>query len=146
MKKYKGYTLIEILVVLTLLSILLSMAVPNLSLYRDIRENMELERLKKDLLFARNSAILESVDYYITFDHLKNSYYIQSNKDNKIIKRVYLKSGIKLNDRSRKVVFHFKRNGKTGNSDILNFKNRKGEFLELVLTPVTGNISIRKKQ
>lgn len=144
MKTRLGYTLIEILVVLALLSILLSMAVPNLSLYKRMKENMELERLKKDLLFTRNSAILEGSDYYVTFYYIKNEYSIKNIKDNEVIKTVYFKNGIKINNKSKNIVFHFKSNGTIGNSDTILLTNSKGQNFELKLTPVTGNINIVK--
>lgn len=144
MRKNKGYTLIEILLVLALLSILLSMAVPNLSLYKKMKENMELERLKKDLLFTRNSAILEGIDYFVDFDYSTNSYSIRDSKYGKITKKIYFVNGIKLNNRAKVVTFHFKRSGTIGSSDTVMLKNSKGKSLQLTLTPTTGSINIKQ--
>ena len=143
MNARKAYTLIEILLVLALLSILLSIAVPNLSLYKNMRENIELRTLKKDLMFARNSSILEGVNYSVEFDRLNNSYIIRNSVSNaKAIKSVYFKSGLKLTNNSGTIKLQFNSSGKVGNSNTISFKNSKNETLELTLTPVTGKITI----
>lgn len=144
MKEKRGYTLIEILVVLALFAIFLSMAVPNLELYKDMRENMELERLKKDLLFTRNSAILEQIQYRVSFDYDSNSYFIRNKKSNKKIKEVYLENGLKLNNKSGAVTFEFNRDGKVGKSNTIMLRNRKNERLEISLPPVVGSINVKK--
>lgn len=144
MRTRKAYTLIEILLVLALISILSSIAVPNLSLYKKMKENIELRTLKKDLMFARNSSILEGVNYTVEFDYLNNSYIVRNNISNsKAIKSVYFKSGLKLNNRSGTIKIQFNRSGKVGKADTISFKNSKNENIDLMLTPVTGNINIK---
>lgn len=57
----KGYTLIEILIVLALFfQFFLSLGLPNTKFYGRIREKQEIDEFRKDLLFSRNRAIIES--------------------------------------------------------------------------------------
>lgn len=74
----KAYTLIELILVLALLFIIVAMTIPNTNFYLSIAKNQELKELKKDLLFARNKAIIESQVYIVSFDSKDNRYIIKT--------------------------------------------------------------------
>ena len=140
----KGYTLIEILIVVALFSILLSICFPNLSLFQNIREKQEISEFKKDLLFARNNAILENKRYIVYFYYDTNSYSIKTSENSPTIKSKTFDHGLKLNG-DKEVVgsFVFTPSGTTDNSGTIYIDTIKNKNYIITLTPVTGRIEIK---
>lgn len=75
-KNSKGYTLIELIVVIVLLGIIFSFTAPK---FRDAVLTDSLKNVTRDLIgkinILRNDAILESKDYLLRFDLEKNEYW-----------------------------------------------------------------------
>lgn len=140
----KGYTLIEILIVLALFAILFSIAIPNSSYFNRVKENMELEELRKDLLITRNKAILESQNYYFYFDVVNNQYIIKTGENHKPFKTKVLVSGIRLNKDSNQSNWVFTYKGTTKNAGTIRLSNSRGKIYELTVTPATGRISLKE--
>ena len=51
MKMKRGYTLIELIIVIVILTIIIIMTIPNTSYFNSLRERIELQEFKKDILF-----------------------------------------------------------------------------------------------
>lgn len=143
MMRKKGYTLIEILMVLALFSILFGIVFPKTNYFEKLKEKRELEDFRKDLMFARNSAILESRNYTVEFIVEKNTYYITTGKKKDTVRSKTFKDGLKFdkNNRVRSVVFNY--NGTTGNSGTLYLRNNNDERYEISISPVTGRIEVK---
>lgn len=107
-----------------------------------MRQDMELKRLKKDLLYTRNTAILQETNYWVVFVYSTNSYTIIKSKNGEVIKTVAFESGLKLNNRSSNITFIFNRNGTVGSAGTLVMEDNRGKELKLIVTPVTGNVRI----
>ncbi|MGN9164157.1 prepilin-type N-terminal cleavage/methylation domain-containing protein [Tissierellaceae bacterium HCP3S3_D8] len=139
--KKGGYTLLEMIIVLALISILLSLAYPNINFYRRIREKREIIEFKKDLMFARNRAIIESKNYIVYFYHSENRYKIKGGERSSVVKDKMFKYGIRLETTNPIKSFIFKSNGTTLNSDTLYFRDSFNQRYKVTLTPATGRIS-----
>ncbi len=58
MKNHHGFTLVELMTVITIATILISVAIPSLSsVYEAQRANMNIRKIQQSLQFARNAAI-----------------------------------------------------------------------------------------
>lgn len=139
----KGYTLIEVLMVIALLSILLAIAIPNMGFYRRIGENQEIRELKKDMLFARNRAIAENRIYFVHFVPSINSYEIRREAFGPIVKSKTLGKGLLIEDREIGRPIGFTPNGTTIDSGTIYIKSSRGQRYVLTVTPATGRIGIR---
>ncbi len=78
----KGYTLVELLVILVVLAILAAFAIPNYSQWAERYEiNGEARKLYLDLQLARITALRNNNNVVITFDTGTNSYLIHNDTD-----------------------------------------------------------------
>lgn len=144
MKRWRGYTLIELIIIVAILSIILVMTIPNTGYFRCIRETNELKEFKRDILFARNKAIIDSKIYTLRFLNEDNGYIIESSHPSDFKKTKYFEHGIVLsgNNNIKKILFHA--NGTISNSGTISFKNRNGKEYELIITPIRGLVDIRE--
>lgn len=142
----KGYTLIEILIVIALFSILLFICFPSLNLFQDIREKQEISEFKKDLLFARNSAIVENKRYMVYFNYNGNAYTIKKGENSPSIKNKTFNHGLQLNG-GKEVVgsFVFTPSGTTDSGGTIYIDTIRNKSYIITLTPATGRIEIRLK-
>lgn len=138
----KGYTLLEVLLVLSIITLILGISFPKTSYFVKIREEQVLENFRKDLLFARNRAIIESRNYKVYFNSIDNSYGIRPENDPKAVKLTYFTAGIKIDERSPVKSFTFRFNGTTKNSGSLYLRNQANQRIKVKLRPVTGVINI----
>ncbi|MBC8590586.1 type II secretion system protein [Wansuia hejianensis] len=139
----KAYTLIELILVLALLFIIVAMTIPNTNFYLSIAKNQELKELKKDLLFARNKAIIESQVYIVSFDSKDNRYIIKTKKKSSPIKVKKLEHGIKLNEEISVKSIYFLPSGATENSNTIYLQDKNKKKYEVTITPVTGRVEIK---
>jgi prepilin-type N-terminal cleavage/methylation domain-containing protein len=141
MDRFKGYTLVELIIVLTLFSIILSFAVPSLGFIRKFKEYQQIRELRKDILYARNQAIVKGKIYYVQFDYERNAYYILV--DGNIVKKKYFDEGLKLIDTNTPEI-SFYRTGVPRSSGTIKIKNNKNKIYEVVVTPVVGKVTIKE--
>ncbi len=143
MRKNSGYTLIELLIVIALFSTILSIVIPKLGFFKNLMEKQEIAELKKDLLFARNSAIVENRYYTVYFNHNENFYTIKTSESSSVIKSKTLGQGLKLDENNLVGNFTFTSSGATANSNTLYINARKNKRYVISLTPATGRIEIK---
>ena len=92
----KGFSLIELMIVIAVLGIVLAIAAPNFTAYRDKTNLKEAARgISSDMLLAKQRAVSESRNYQIDFSEAANTYTIKQ--------ETALNSGI-YNDLSTKPV------------------------------------------
>lgn len=146
MKNRTAYTLVEIIVVIAILGIIIMMAIPNTNYFKAMRESLEIKELKRDILFTRNKAIIDSKIYRIIFIDQDNSYIIYTGSNPKLgtIKTKCFEHGTKLNTRTGSKTFTFNPNGTTADSGTIYFCDRIGAEYELSITPVSCKVNIKK--
>ncbi len=66
--RFKGFTFLEILVVLTLVSVLMGMAVPQFLAFFTKPQQSEYQHLSRVIKLLRNDAILRGTSYCLVFD------------------------------------------------------------------------------
>lgn len=146
MKNRTAYSLIEVIIVIALLGIIITMITPNTNYFKNIKESLEIKELKRDILFARNRAIIDCKIYEIKFMGNDNSYIIYTGSGTKpnTIKSKSFEHGTKLSTKDGSKTFRFNPNGTITNSDTIYFYNRSGIQHRLSITPVTCQVTIRK--
>ncbi|MDR7870021.1 MAG: GspH/FimT family protein [Tissierellaceae bacterium] len=137
----KGYTLIEILIGIALFSILFSIAMPNTNYFKDMMEKQEIVEFKKDLLYARNMAIVENRTYFVYFFKDQNSYSLKLSETSPPIKSKTFGSGLKLNNNAVGS-FIFKPSGTSGNSNTIYINTRRNERYVVTIAPAANKINI----
>lgn len=141
-KSKKGFTLIELIVVIAIISIILGMAAPSSNVIRKSKEKSELKELKRDIEYARDNAIFHNQVYSVIFYVNENRYVIKSNKNN-IIKKKTLSSDLKIlrtnfiNDR---IIFSYI--GAPNRGGTISLTNSKGEIINVTVRPATGKAFI----
>lgn len=145
MKNCKGFTLIEILIVISIISILLLIPITRGTALLGLKERKELKEFKSDIEYARNKAIIESSLYTVQIDSSKNTYTISnySNLGRNIIKRKELTNGLKIiktNIYGNELRFSY--SGAPLSAGTIFLENRNSENIELIVTPVTGKVNI----
>lgn len=145
--QHKGYTIIELLIALALFSIFLSIAVPKVSMFNRIKEQQELREFKKDILYARNKAIVEGKRYTVYLNYENNSYDISYNiSQNKSerLKEYKFQYGLKLIRNPDLTKFSFTRFGTPGNASSIYLVDSKNNLYKLSVAPTTGKVSLIK--
>lgn len=140
----QGYTLVEVLVVLALITIVLSVSIPRFSLVFNTAEKKELMEFRRDLIFARNKSVMENVIYTVKLNNINNSYQIiRNDKKLSIIKDKELSHGIvlKKNNFGNAIDFYPTGAPKVGGS--IELRNRKGQRIEITITPATGKVNLK---
>ena len=139
MKRLKGYTLIELIIVLALFGILLNLTFLKFSVLDKFKTKQELKQLRRDILYARNQAIVKGKAYYFELDYDKNGYYILI--DGEKIKIVSFESGLKLVRTSFKTVI-FERTGVPSKAGTIVLKSKEGKRFEARITPIVAKVNI----
>lgn len=89
MKRKRAFTLIELIICISILSILLVIAAPKTNIYSSYLKNRELQNFRRDLNTARTKAVAENTIITLYFLHGESGYILESS-DNKYKKRVEL--------------------------------------------------------
>lgn len=137
MTSKKGYTLLELLVVIALFSLVLSIALPRGNLYAAYLEKTELRELKSDLLYCRNKAIVENRIYVVYFSR-NDCYQIRLNSQ--VIKRKELKT---LNVSGLKEI-RYTATGVPTQAGSLDVSGKRKNYT-ITISPITGGIRINEE-
>lgn len=145
--KYKstkyGYTLLELLVVVALITIVLSVGIPSLQIIFNTKEKKELMEFKRDIVFARNSAVVENKIYILSLDNANNGYRIlKADKTNIIVKDVQFINGIIMKGNNFNSLTKFLPTGAPSHAGTISMTNRKKQKIEITITPATGKINL----
>lgn len=139
-KQNQGYTLLEVIVVLALIGIFLSISIPNLRIISNFQEKNEMKTFRRDIIAAKNKAIMEGTIYVLNIERKINSYNIKiSGETVKDVELVYwhIIPGNTLENR-----IEFSPTGVPNGGGTIRLKNKKGKITELTISPVTGKINI----
>jgi prepilin-type N-terminal cleavage/methylation domain-containing protein len=138
-----GYTLLELLVVLALIAIVLSVGIPSMSIIFNTREKKELMEFKRDIIFARNSAVVENCIYGVYIDLINNSYKIvKEDTKTSIVKDKQFSHGILIISNNFKSSISFSPTGTPNRAGTILLTNRKNQKISITITPATGKINL----
>lgn len=138
-----GYTLIELLVVLALFAIVLSIGMPSIKSIFHTKERIELMEFKRDIIFARNSAIVENCNYILYLYPYENRYQINKvNKETTIIKDRTLSNGIVIRGTNFNNVVTFYPTGAPSQGGTIILTNKKKQKIEITIEVATGKINL----
>lgn len=137
-----GFTLIELIMTLALISILLIIVIPSTNIYSNYLQDREINTLVRDLKTTRTRAVSEGESY--TFQILQDGsgYYIQ-NTDNETITTIDFQ--FLLIHVERDSGFTFFSSGSLGGSETLRFSGSNNKTYELSVGVATGKITLKEK-
>lgn len=144
----KGFTLMELVLVLALFSILFSIAIPSFGFLKSYRVNQELKDFKRDIMYARNQAVVTGETHGLLIDYELNYYSILKNSIS--IKSHYFSNGIRLvkkaSDMEHTPIYNifFYRTGTPSNAGTVYLRDEKGEYYRITVSPATGNVNFYK--
>lgn len=137
-----GYTLVELLTVIALFAIILSIGFPSLKSYYITRERIELMEFKRNIEFARNSAIVQNCNYVVNLYKSGNKYEVQKiSKGITTIKTVELNSIRLINDNLKNSV-NFTPSGAPSQAGTIILNDRKDRKIEITIEVATGKVNI----
>lgn len=138
-----GYTLVELLVVLALFAIILSIGMPNIKVIFKTRERVELAQFKRDIIFARNSAIVENCNYNLYLYPDENRYQIiKISKNITTIKDITLSNGVLIKGNNFNNSVTFSPTGAPNKAGTIFLTNKKQQNIELTIEVATGKVNL----
>lgn len=138
-----GYTLLELVVVLALFAIVFSISIPSIKVIFINIEKRELMTFRRDIINARNSAIVENTYYTLNINVKNNSYQIiKHGSQNETIRNVKFENGIKILNNNFNSSLNFSPTGSPNKGGTIKLTNKKGEIIEITITPATGKVNI----
>lgn len=138
-----GYTLLELVVVLALFAIVFSISIPSIKVIFINMEKRELMTFRRDIINARNSAIVENTYYTLNINVKNNSYQIiKHGSQNETIRNVKFENGIKILNNNFNSSLNFSPTGSPNKGGTIKLTNKKGEIIEITITPATGKVNI----
>lgn len=139
MKKTQGFTLIELIITISLIGILLLVVTPKTNIYSSYYENVELNNIRRDILATRSRAVAEGKMY--TFNIREDGYgYSIENNHNKTIKNVDLDS-VRISSHGG---FDFNSQGGVANPNTIKIFCKNNKTFELKVGVATGKITLEK--
>lgn len=144
--RHKGYTLIEILIVLAIFSIIISIAAPKIVIFNRIKEQQELREFRRDILYARNRAIIDNKRYTVYLNYEDNSYFIRCNistNEWQTIKNYKFQYGIKLIRNPKHSKISFTGSGTASVADSFYISDSKDNRYVLTVAVNTGKVTIK---
>lgn len=140
----KGYTLVELIVVLALMGIVLSVAIPSVSLIFNTAEKGELMEFRRDIIFARNRAVMENRIYILMISIAENRYLITGDYSlNHTIREKEFSHGNSFTKNNLESSIIFYPTGSPNKAATIRLTNRKKQNIEITITPATGKVNLK---
>ena len=139
MKKHKGYTLLELIVVVSIILILISISVNTFASMAGLKEKMEIKRVHRDILSTRTLAKRESKYVNITFSERGYSIYTEDKSvASKELKEIKFSTG-----ESNRVTISFTNRGIPAfdGAGTLYFLGRNKKY-KITVVPVSGSVNL----
>lgn len=139
MKKYRGYTLLELVVVVSIILILISISVNTFASVAGLREKMEIRRVHRDILSTRTLAKREAK--YVSIDFSERGYSIYAG-DSSVANKEYKEIKF-LQDESNRVTVSFTNRGIPAfdGAGTLYFLGRNKKY-KITIVPVSGSVNL----
>lgn len=137
----KGYTLIELIVVLAILGIISAVILPKFHLIERYELKSQAQKLAEDIRYTQKLAMSENTNYYFQVQKKENSYIIRSgNIRDKNIKKIYFPQNIKFTQESKsEIKYTSKGTPGVGGTIRLTSNNYK---VEITIRPSSGRVTV----
>ena len=137
----KGYTLIELMVVICIISLLLGLGINGLDyLIQWSKLNTAAALLSSELKNSQSRAFYEGVWYKIDFWESLDRYRIY--KQTELVEDIILKDIDLFNSNFTDDKVYFYPNGVPNMGGTVTLKNKRGKVLYVIMTPVTARVRI----
>lgn len=141
----KGYTLLELILVIIIFSFILTVFKVNMSSISQVNKTMEINRLVNDLKSYRDKALINKINIEFRIDSDKKSYRFTELSKNRIeLSKGELNSGYRIYHNNFGSYIVFRSTGAPSRGVTLTLRD-KDEVVKIIIQPVTGNIRIEKK-
>ena len=144
----KGYTLIELIIVTTLISILTAIAIPNFPLLSGRQLAGTAWKIAGDVRLARSEAVITGQTCRITFYVAEGNYRFASAKETRLSE---LPEGITFptsttfaKDSSGNPYIQFNPLGRPSGGGTVTLQSESGEKRYIIVTPVTGRVRVSR--
>ncbi|NMA86545.1 MAG: prepilin-type N-terminal cleavage/methylation domain-containing protein [Tissierellia bacterium] len=146
MKNNNGFTLLELILCISIMTLILSIPAFKMNIFQGLKEKQEIREFVKDINYARNRAITEGVSHSVLIDTKTNSYTLYKLGDGikKQIKHKELQESLQIKwSNTGEVVFNL--SGAVYGAGTIRLKNSKGKVIEIAITPVTSRVNVSYK-
>ncbi|NLM12259.1 MAG: prepilin-type N-terminal cleavage/methylation domain-containing protein [Epulopiscium sp.] len=143
MKKENGFTLIELIIVVSMISLMSCIIVPSFHLLERVALKQAAQELKMNIQYTQKRAIQDNKRHWLRFYDSQNLYIISSNVFDSPLKKIQLSPDIKMKEivfsTSKEIKFTEKGTTGSGGHLYLQSKNFK---VKLTVMPGTGRVKI----
>lgn len=137
----EGFTLIEVILMISLFSIIFMAISFNFKNIKLIKQNSEINTLINDLELYRNKALIEKTNIEFRVYNDKKSYSFTEYRIELLKRQLESDYEITYNMPSPYIVF--RSTGAVSTGGTLTLRNKKS-YVKIIIQPVTGNIRIEK--
>lgn len=145
MKSKKGFSLIELLVCLSITAVILAIFYPSIKYFVNFKKNCSVEVTSLSIHKFINNSRLYCIDMdttgYIFFNIQENYMYLYIN--NKTQEKLYLTNGNKLLQPNQKYI-EFNKNGFTSNSCTIKYTDLEKKVHEITIGVGCDNVEIKR--
>jgi prepilin-type N-terminal cleavage/methylation domain-containing protein len=143
LKRKDGFTLIELIIVLSIILIIAAIVVPSLHITERYALKAAAMELKSDILYTKTKAVKDSKRYWMKIYKDSNLYFITSDAFGPHHKVVYLNEGIEIEEAvfSTDNTIKFTIKGTTGSGGRICLRSKHFR-VKITVVPATGRVKI----